>query len=837
MEAVSAPFSPKYMNKKKFIVVGNGMAGARLVEDIIARGGADKFDFVMFGDEPYGNYNRILLSGVLSGTHNPQDIFINSLAWYEENDVKLHAGVRVASIDRELKLVTGTDGTVEAYDYLAIATGSSPFVPPMDGLRNDEGKFKDGVFVFRTLDDCSAITNYAQGGKRAVVIGGGLLGLEAARGLLNLGAEVHVVHLTQGLMDMQLDPIGSATLRRSMEAMGVTVHTEKSTTAILGEARVTGLQFKDGTTLDCEMVVISAGIRPNTQLAKDCGLTVERGIVVNNDLTTIDDPSIFAVGECAQHDGKVYGLVAPLWEQTAVLADRVTGRKKNAEYKGSKVSTKLKVMGIELAVMGDKEARDDKDEVVVYTEPNRGVYKKLIVRNGQLAGAILLGEASMAPALLQAFDRASLLPESRAELLFPIANAPAQASLADAPDDLQVCNCNGVSKGAIVNAVKGGCRSLKTLCDATRAGTGCGSCKEQVNELLELAAGDSIVEDPSAHYYVPGVPLAKSELIAAIKEQSLKSVSAVFASLAGGKEDPASKAGLASLLKTIWHHEYEDERDARFINDRVHANIQNDRTFSVVPRIYGGVTTADELRRIADAAEKYQARMIKITGGQRIDLLGIKREDLPGIWSDLGMPSGHAYTKAFRTCKTCVGTEFCRFGVGDSTGLGIEIEKKFQGIEFPHKLKMATTGCPRNCSEATTKDIGLIAIEGGKWEILVGGAAGSKVRKGDLLITVSSHEDALKYTGRFMQYYRENAKYLERTYDFVERLGIEKVRQVVVDDSEGICDRLDAEIQAAVEAFVDPWQEAITPIHPSQFVNSLVQIQKAPTFEGAPISS
>ncbi len=802
------------------------MAGARLVEDIIARGGADKFDFVMFGDEPYGNYNRILLSGVLSGTHNPQDIFINPLAWYEENNVTLHAGVRVAAIDRELKLVTGTDGTIEAYDYLVIATGSSPFVPPMEGLRDEQGNFKQGVFVFRTLDDCEAITNYAQGKKRATVIGGGLLGLEAARGLLNLGAEVHVVHLMQSLMDVQLDGIGGATLRRSMEEMGVTVHTEKSTTAICGNGHVTGLQFKDGATLDCEMVVISAGIRPNTQLAKDCGLTVERGIVVNDGMATLDDPSVFAVGECAQHQGKVYGLVAPLWEQTAVLADRLTGRKKNAEYKGSKVSTKLKVMGIELAVMGDKEPRDERDEVVVYTEPNRGIYKKLIVRDGQLAGAILLGEASMAPALLQAFDRASLLPENRAELLFSLARTDDPMTFAYVSDSTQICNCNGVSKAQILTAVQAGCRSLKAVCDATRAGTGCGSCKPQVQGIMELALEGQIETDPTMHYYVPGVPLNKPELIKTIKEQQLKSVSAVFAKLAEGKEDPTSKAGLASLLKTIWHHEYEDERDARYINDRVHANIQNDRTFSVVPRIYGGVTTADELRRIADAAEKYQARMIKITGGQRIDLLGIKREDLPGIWKDLDMPSGHAYTKAFRTCKTCVGTEFCRFGVGDSTALGIQIEKKFQGIEFPHKLKMATTGCPRNCSEATTKDIGAVAIEGGKWEIIVGGAAGSKVRKADLLITVSTHDEALLYIGRFMQYYRENAKYLERTYDFVERVGIESIKRVLIDDSEGICDQLDAEIQAAVDAFVDPWQEAITPVHPSQFVNSLVQIQR-----------
>ncbi len=806
--------------KQKLVVIGNGMAGARLVEDMLARGGAEKFEVVMFGDEPYGNYNRILLSGVLSGTHDPQDIFINSLAWYEENNIKLHAGIRVSQIDRANKTVHSANGVSESYDKLVIATGSSAFVPPMEDLKNDEG-FKEGVFVFRTLDDCDAITKYAEGGKRAVVIGGGLLGLEAARGLLNLGAEVHVVHLGGHLMDVQLDAQAGASLRRSMEAMNVTVHLNKATTGVLGNGHVTGLQFKDGSTLDCDMVVISAGIRPNVQLAKDAGLTVERGIVVNNYLVSVDDPDIFSVGECAQHNGMVYGLVAPLWEQTAVLADRLTGRKAEAAYKGSKISTKLKVMGLELAVMGAKEARDEHDEVVVYAEPSRGIYKKLIVRNGQLAGAILLGDAATAPMLLQAFDRASLLPENRAELLFALTTGLAAPSLLDAPEDAQICNCNGVSKGAILNAVKGGCRSLKTLCDATRAGTGCGSCKSQVNELLEYAAGGSLIEDPSAHYYVPGVPLAKPELIQAIKDHQLKSVSAVFTTLAGGKEDPASKVGLASLLKTIWHEEYEDERDARFINDRVHANIQKDRTFSVVPRIYGGVTSSDELRRIADAADKYQARMIKITGGQRIDLLGIKKEDLPGIWRDLDMPSGHAYAKSFRTCKTCVGTEFCRYGVGDSTGLGIKIEKRFQGIESPHKMKLATTGCPRNCAEATIKDIGAIAIEGGKWEVVIGGAAGSHVRKADLLVTVETHDEVLLYVGRFMQYYRENAKYLERTWSLVERLGIEKLRSILVDDSEGICARLDRDIQAAVDAYRDPWQEALLPVHPSQFVNTL----------------
>jgi nitrite reductase (NADH) large subunit len=812
-------------NKKRLIVIGNGMAGARLVEDILARGGSDKFEIVIFGDEPYGNYNRILLSGVLAGTHDLKDIFINPLSWYEENDVKLHAGVRVRAIDRVNNIVLGENGVTEIYDKLVFATGSSPIIPPMEGSKKENGNgFKDGVFVFRTLDDCEAIANYTQSddrGRRAAVVGGGLLGLEAARGLLRLGADVHVVHLMEHLMEMQLDAAAGAMLKRSMESMGVKVHLNKCTTAILGNGHVTGLQFSDGAKLECDLVVISAGIRPNVKLAEDAGLTVDRGIVVDDGLNCVNDPDLFAVGECAQHDGRLYGLVSPLWEQTAILADRLTGRKPGAAYRGSRVSTKLKVMGIELSVMGERVARDENDEEISYSEPGRGIYKKLIVRNGRLAGAILLGDTSNAPALLQAYDRGTILEEDRAGLLFPDAGEPSGPSIESLPDDAQVCNCNGVSKGRIIDAVRNGCRSLKALCEATRAATGCGSCRGQVNQLLEFAAGDLVLEDPRVHYYVPGVPLTKPDLISAIREMNLRSVSAVFSYLAEGNEDPASKAGLASLLKTIWGKDYEDERDARFINDRVHANIQRDRTFSVVPRIYGGVTSPAELRRIADVAEKYNARMVKITGGQRIDLLGIRKEDLPNVWRDLEMPSGHAYTKAFRTCKTCVGSDFCRFGVGDSIALGIKIEKQFQGVEAPHKMKLATAGCPRNCSEATTKDLGAVAIEGGKWEIYIGGGAGSQVRKGDLLVTVESHDEVLQFMGRFIQYYRENAKYLERTYDFVGRIGIEYLRRILIEDEEGICERLDEEIQSAVDAYLDPWQEAASPVHPSQFVNTI----------------
>jgi nitrite reductase (NADH) large subunit len=571
------------------------------------------------------------------------------------------------------------------------------------------------------------------------------------------------------------------------------------------------------------MVVISAGIRPNVDLAKQAGIAVKAGIVVNDDLCT-STPDVYAVGECAQHRGITYGLVAPLWEQARCLAERLTNETSQVTYKGSRVSTKLKVMGVELAVMGEKDKADPADEVVTYSEPNRGIYKKLVVRENHLVGAIILGDGPSTPRLLQHFDRCDRLPENRAELLFSLVGDNKEPNVADLPDDAQICNCNGVSKGKILAAIKEGKRSLTVLCNATRAGTGCGSCKPQVQALLELASDGLVVEDPSIHYYVPGIALKKPELIQAIKEQNLRSVSAVFQALAGGKEDPGSKAGLASLLKTIWGKDYQDERDARFINDRVHANIQKDATFSVVPRIYGGVTSPQELRRIADVAEKYNVPMVKLTGGQRIDLVGVPKEKLPDVWRDLGIPSGHAYTKAFRTCKTCIGSEFCRYGLGDSTGLGIKIEKRFQGIESPHKMKLAVTGCPRNCSEATTKDLGAVAIEGGKWEIHIGGAAGSRVRKGDLLCTVDSHDEVLLYMGRFMQYYRENAKYLERTYDFVERVGIEYLRQILVEDSEGICKRLDQEIQAAVDAYVDPWQEAVSPATPAQFADALAPV-------------
>jgi nitrite reductase (NADH) large subunit len=809
------------MAKHKLVVVGNGMAGARAVEEVLSRAG-DRFEIVMFGNESYGNYNRILLSNVLNGSQGPDDILINPLDWYAENGVTLYSGELVIDIDRAAKVILTESGKREHYDKLLIATGSRAFIPPMTGAYLADGTLKAGVFGYRTLDDCSAILDYVKRSRRVVTIGGGLLGLEAARAMKVLGGESHIVHLAGHLMEMQLDVAGGIILRKAIEDMGIHVHVKKLTTEVLGADKVTGLTFKDGETLDCDMVIVAAGIKPNSELGFRAGLTVERAIVVDDHMRSIDDPDVYVVGECAQHRGRVYGLVAPLWEQGKVFADHITATNHSAAYHGSKLATKLKVMGIEVASMGINEPAEERDEVIQFSEPKRGNYKKLIVRDGRLVGGILMGDISKAAYLMQAFDRDAPLPEERLSLLFDLGLPSQKVTFDEMLARAQVCNCNGVTKGAIGACTAAGKRSAKAVMDATRAGMGCGSCKSLVAELVSWLCGGDTQEDQSVHYYVPSIPLSKPELIKAVREQGLKSVSAVFNALGGGKEDPVSKPALASLLITVWNKEYIDERDARFINDRVHGNIQKDGTFSVVPEMPGGVCTPAELKRIADAAVKYNVPVVKVTGGQRIDLVGVKKDDLPGIRTDIGMPAGYAWGKSYRTCKACIGTDYCRFGLGDSMGLALKIERRFRGIDSPGKMKLATAGCPRNCSEALIKDVGAVAIGDSKWEIYIGGAGGSHVRKGNLLCVVDSEDDVLLYSGRFMQFYRANAKYKERTYTFVERLGIERIRAVVVEDSEGLAAQLDADMQASVDATYDPWKEATAPKTENQFASQIV---------------
>jgi nitrite reductase (NADH) large subunit len=808
---------------RRLVVVGNGMAGIRAIEEVLARGGGDMFEITVFGDEPYGNYNRILLSNVLAGSDDPAEIYLNPLDWYSDNRIDLRAGVRVVRVDTFAHLVHADDGTSIRYDKLILATGSRSFFPPMKGLWADDKTLADGVYGFRTLDDTSAMIAEAGMRTKAVVIGGGLLGLEAARGLQNRGLTVDVVHAGPVLMNAQLDDLAGAILRKSVESLGIGVHTNMRTTEVfVDDGRLTGIAFADGTRLDCDMLVIAAGIRPNVGLAQRAGLTVERAIVTDDHMRSVDDDDVYVVGECAQHRGQVYGLVAPLWEQAKVLADHLTGSDPAAAYHGSRVATKLKVAGVDVASMGIKAPERDDDEFVQYSEPRHGVYKTIVIRDGKLVGATLVGDVSKVSFLTQAFDSGLPLPDERVSLMFDIGTPDVGVGVAELADDAQVCNCNGVSKGDLVGCVRGGVTSVSGVMSKTKAGKGCGSCKELVGQVVEWAADGAVTEDPSASWYVPAIPYDKPTLMKHVRELQLHSVSSVFAALApDGKPDAGSKMALASLLDMMWADEFVDERDARFINDRVHGNIQRDGTFSVVPQMKGGVTDSAQLRKIADVADKYDIPMIKLTGGQRIDLLGIRKEDLPSVWADLDMPSGYAYGKSFRTVKTCVGSDFCRFGVGDSTALGIAIEERFKGLASPAKMKLAVTGCPRNCAEALCKDLGVVAIDGGRWEMYVGGAAGAHIRKGDLLATVDSPEEVMTLTGRFLQYYRENANWLERTYAFVPRIGIERLRQIVVDDADGLAEQLDANMAKSVAAYRDPWLDGREPATEGQFRTSL----------------
>jgi nitrite reductase (NADH) large subunit len=815
----------------RIVVVGNGMAGARFVEEVLERGGGDQFRITVFGDEPHGNYNRIMLSPVLAGEEHEDDIVLNSHDWYADNGVTLRAGVRIERIDTAAKLVYADDGTATPYDHLVLATGSYSFVPPMKGVRTDDGGLLPGVHGFRTIDETRAMLAATGSCERAVVMGGGLLGLEAARALQGHGLHVELVHAAPYLMNAQLDAEAGAILKKSVESLGIDVHLDVFATEVIGEDRVRGVLLADGRRIDADLLVVAAGVRPHTDVAVRSGLEVERAVIVDDQLRT-DDPDIYAIGECAQHRGEVYGLVAPAWEHAKVLADVLTGTDPDAEYHGSRTATKLKVAGVDVAVMGINTPERDDDEFLVISEPKRGVHLSVVIRDDKLVGATLLGDTRKVAFLTQAFDRGAPLPEERIRLLVDLSDGAEEVGVAEMPADSQVCNCNGVSKGDLCGAVAGGCSSVGEVMDRTRAGKGCGSCRSLVKQIVEWAADGDLAEDPSASWYVPGIPMAKPELMAAIREQDLRSVSAVFAALAPeGQDDARSKMGLTSLLRMIWGAGYVQENDAKFINDRVHGNIQRDGTFSVVPQMKGGVTTPAQLRRIAEVAEKYEVPMVKVTGGQRIDLLGVRKEDLPAMWDDLGMPSGYAYGKSFRTVKTCVGSEFCRFGLGDSTQLGIDLETRFQGIESPAKMKLAVVGCPRNCAEAYVKDVGVVAVGSGKWEVYVGGAAGASVRKGDLLATVDSPEAVISLAGRFMQYYRENANWLERTYDFVPRIGLEKIKAVLLEDSEGIVADLDARMQQSIDAYTDPWgQDGRQPATPGQFRSSLplIDLPKVP---------
>ncbi|MCB9383955.1 MAG: NAD(P)/FAD-dependent oxidoreductase [Bryobacterales bacterium] len=791
--------------RTRLAVIGNGMAGVACVEQILKY--SRKFDITIFGEETHVNYNRIMLSSVLAGECSTDEITINDWDWYKANDIKLRAGVRITAIDPIEKTLTGEDGSVTPFDKLIIATGSKALMPPVDGID------KEGIFTFRNLDDTRALLERSRPGLKAVVIGGGLLGLEAARGLQVQGCQVTVVHRSPWLMSRQLDAVGGAYLVRKMETLGVRVLTSAQTRAFAGNGRVEGVELADGEVLDADLVVIAAGIRPNAGVGRMAGLEVNRGILVDEYLRT-SDPDIYAVGECTEFRGETFGLVAPLMDQGKVLAASICG----VESEGFALKTqavKLKLMGVDVYSAGETDEATEGVQCVRYEDPSFGVYKKLVLKENRLVGVVLVGDASDAHRYLDWMKNGTDLSGQRKNLFFPPDAGDQGLDVAKLPDSETICGCNGVTKGEIITAIHDkGLSTMAQLKEHTRASSGCGSCGGLCESLLKAVAPDF---QEGKKVLCGCVPFSQEQLREIIRSQKIKSVQEVLDIYGNGEGCQVCKPALSYLVDVVWCGGHDEDRSARFINDRVHANIQNDGTFSVVPRMRGGITSPAELRKIADVAEKYNVPMVKVTGSQRLDLLGVKKEDLPKIWAELGMPSGQAYAKGVRMVKTCVGTDFCRFGTQNSIATGVELEQRLENLYTPHKFKMAVVGCPRNCAEATVKDVGLVGQEG-SWQVVVGGAAGKGVRKADLLVTVETTPAALEAAELFFQYYRENANYLERSYDFVERLGIEAVRRETVYAIDAVKQGLLERLRKSKERSYDAWLERDRPADPTQFV-------------------
>ncbi len=793
--------------REKLVLIGNGMAGVRTIEELL-KIAPEKYDITIFGAEPYGNYNRILLSPVLAGEKTIEEIMLNDEQWYRDNGIRLHKGKKVIKIDRRQRKVIAEDGTEESYDRLLLATGSNPFIIPVPG--ND----LEGVITFRDIHDVDRMLEATRKHKHAVVIGGGLLGLEAANGLMQHGMHVTVVHITDTLMERQLDKEAGALLQKSLEERGMNFLMSHVTEAILGEERVKGVRFANGLEIAADIVVMAVGIRPNMELALNAGIYCERGVVVNDTMQTYD-PRIYAVGECVQHRGVTYGLVAPLFEQAKVAANHLAeygiGR-----YEGSVTSTKLKVTGIDLFSAGDF-IGDETTEEIVMKDAARGVYKKVVLKDNRVVGAVMYGDTVDGAWYFQLLRDKTDVSDIRDHLMLGQAHLGdaghgGQNAAAAMSDDMEVCGCNGVCKGDIVKAITE--KKLFTLDDVrahTKASASCGSCTGLVEQILASTLGGDYSAAPHAKPLCKCTDYTHDEVRAAIKEQKLTSIRAVQKFLEWKTPDGCHvcRPALNYYVIAAWPAEAKDDPQSRFINERAHANIQKDGTYSVVPRMWGGLTSPKELRAIADVVEKFNIPTVKVTGGQRIDLLGVRKEDLPAVWKDLndaGMVSGHAYGKSLRTVKTCVGQEWCRFGTQFSMSMGVKLEQITWGSWMPHKFKMAVSGCPRNCAEATIKDFGVVAVESG-WELHVGGNGGVKVRATDLLCKVATEEEVIDHCLAFIQLYREEAHYLERTAPWIERVGLSYVKQQIVENEERRKQLRDAFLESQKYMQKDPWKE------------------------------
>ncbi|PAD68458.1 nitrite reductase large subunit [Bacillus sp. 7586-K] len=788
------------MVKQRLVMIGNGMAGVRTIEEIL-KISREQFDITIFGKEPHPNYNRIQLSTVLQGDTTINDIILNDWNWYKENNITLFTGEEIVQIDAERKIVISDLGRETVFDKLIFATGSSPFILPIPGAE------KDGVTGFRDIQDCETMIQVAKTKKRAVVIGGGLLGLEAARGLLNLGMEVDVVHLLETLMEKQLDETASNMLEKELSRQGMNFLKGKQTAEITGNDRVEGVRFTDGTEVTADLVVMAVGIVPNIKLAKECGIYTNRGIVVNDFMET-SIKNIFAVGECAEHREIVYGLVAPLYEQAKVLANKICGVNNTKRYEGSFTGTQLKVADVNLYSAGEIFEDNTTKAIKVHNEFD-GIYKKVLIRDKHIVGIVLYGNTDDSTRLFRMMIKQEDIHDMTNIAFLQAEGAKAEATdVSSMHDDELICGCNGVTKGTIVSAIHShGLTSVAEVGNCTNAGRSCGRCKPLISTILEHTLGEQFDSSALKETICSCTTYSREEIIAEIRDKRLTNVKEVMHVLGWNQIEGCSKCRPAlNYYLGMIYPDYHDDRDSRLVNEKIHANIQKDGTFTVVPRMYGGVTNAEVLRKIANVAEKYEIPLVKLTGGQRIALMGVNKEDLPNIWQELGMPSGYAYGKTLRTVKTCVGSRFCRYGTQDSMGLGIELEKRFERLDTPHKVKMGVSACPRNCAESGIKDVGIVGIDGG-WEIYVGGNGGTDLRAGELLVTVKSKEDVYKIVGAYLQYYRETATYLERTSKWIERLGLNHIKDILA--NENLVKGLNTRLNKTLERYNDPWSLAI----------------------------
>ena len=793
---------------KDLIVIGNGMAPGRALEKLNELD-PDAYNVTIFNAEPRVSYNRVMLSPVLSGEEDFEKTIIHGDDWYFKHNFILYRGCPVTEIVREEKVVKAVNGIAEPYDKLLIATGSSPIKLPVPG--ND----KKGVLSYRDLDDVKAMLSAAETRRQAVVIGGGLLGLEAAAGLRNRGMEVTVVHRNPTLMDRQLDVTAGHLLQRAIESLGIRVLTGRHTKAITGDEHVEGVLFRDGSSIQADIVVMAVGIRPSVWLAENAGLHIERGIVVDKHMRT-SDPDILAIGECAEFEGETYGLLAPLYEMANVAASTLLGDEEQ-QFENRVTAAQLKVTGIDLYSAGDFAEGDNREEIVL-RDPNQGVYRRLVIEDDRLVGTVLYGDTSSMGWYYQMIKDNTDISGIRDYMIFGpgFAEGAAQdptAAVASLPDDAEICGCNGVTKGAVRQAIDGNnLTTLEGVRSCTKASSSCGSCTGLVEQLLLLRLGDSY--QPAEVKPVCGcTDLGHSDVRRLINARSIKTIPDLMQELEWKSSGGCAKCrpALNYYLLATWPGEYVDDNQSRFINERVHANIQKDGTYSVVPRMWGGVTSSSELRAIADVVDKFDIPAVKVTGGQRIDMLGVKKEDLPAVWADLnrvGLVSGHAYGKAIRTVKTCVGKEWCRFGTQNSTRLGIRLEKFLWGSWTPAKVKMAVSGCPRNCAEATCKDVGVVCVDSG-YDVHFAGAAGMDVKETELLGHVDNEDDAIEMVAAVIQLYREQGHYLERIYKWARRVGVDSIRDAVVDDTanrKALCARF---VHSQEFYQVDPWQERV----------------------------